>query len=101
MTCASCQDLHHAFAIRSRGELARAIRVIQANLEDDTLEQAEVTGAGASIQSFRSVSEHGPWEDILLYEFSCRSCSARFQLFADTYHGRGGHWHPVERSDDE
>jgi len=96
MSCQRCEELHQKFAIRSPGELSRAIRVVQANLADRTLEQAPRPALGASSTPFLTVSESGPWDDVLLYEFTCRSCGARFQLSAETHHGLGGEWQPVE-----
>jgi hypothetical protein len=98
MSCERCDELHQLIEIRSPGELAKAIRVIQANIEDGTLEQTQRADVGASTTPFRSVPDSGPWDDILLYEFACRSCSSRFRLSADTYHGRGGEWRSVDRT---
>ena len=96
MSCPRCKELHLRFEIRSPGELAQAVRIVQANLKDETLEQVPREGLGVSTKPFPSLSETGPWDDVLLYEFSCRSCGARFRLSADTYHGQGGDWMPVD-----
>jgi hypothetical protein len=29
------------------------------------------------------------------YCFECTYCGQRFELFAETYHGRGGSWSPT------
>ena len=96
MACKYCEDLHQRFAIRTPGQLANAVRVIQANLEDGTLEQTPAASLGASTAPFASISQTGPWDDVLLYEFACRSCGARFRLAAETYHGQGGEWQALE-----
>jgi len=96
MSCSRCKELHLRFEIRSPGELAKAIRIIQANLQDGSLEQVPGEGVGVPAEPFLSLSESGPWDDVLLYEFSCRSCGSRFRLSADTYHGRGGDWLPMD-----
>src|SRR3569832_2008034 len=95
MSCQRCEELHQKFAIRSPGELSRAIRVVQANLADRTLEQAPRPALGASSTPFLTVSESGPWDDVLLYEFTCRSCGACFLLSAVWFLGLGGVWLPV------
>src|SRR5262245_22237978 len=99
MPCERCEELHQRIAIRSPGELTRAIRVIHSNLEDGTLEQARRTDVGSSTTPFLSVPESGPWDDILLYDFSCCSCGSRFRLSAETYHGRGGEWRAIDPSE--
>ena len=96
MSWARCHELSLQVEIRSPGELVKAIRVIRGNLDDGTLAQVARAGLGWSMAPFQSVSENGPWEDVLLYEFACRSCAAKFQLSVETYHGRGGYWRPTE-----
>jgi hypothetical protein len=95
MSCQRCEELHQRFEITTPGELAKAIRVVQSNLHDGTLVQAKRAGGEASTPPFSSIRESGPWDDVLLYEFLCRSCGARFQLSAETYHGEGGEWQPI------
>jgi hypothetical protein len=81
------------FSIRSPGELQKAIRVVRANLADGTLEQLPGNPVHP-MRPFLSLTEAGPWDDYLLYEFRCSSCAARFTLSAETYHGAGGSWRP-------
>ena len=95
MPCSRCEELNQRFGIRTPGELAKAIRVVRANLADGTLEPAQGDDPGASTLPFASISESGPWPDVVLYEFCCRSCRSRFRLFAETYHGQGGQWQPL------
>lgn len=94
MSCVRCQELHVRFEVRTQGELAKAIRVIHANLDDGTLEQTRRDGIGASTTPFRMVSDSGPWPDVLLCTFACRLCGATFRLSVDAYHGSGGEWIP-------
>jgi len=82
--------------IRSPSEFAKAIRIARANLLDGTLDQLPTRDIGAT--PILSLAESGPWDDILLYEFRCRSCGAQFRLSAETYHGQGGSWMPIEPS---
>jgi hypothetical protein len=93
MSCSRCQELGIKFSIRSPGELQKAIRVVRANLADGTLEQQPGNPVHPMLP-FLSLTEVGPWDDYLLYEFRCTSCGARFTLSVETYHGAGGSWTP-------
>ena len=95
MSCARCQELRSRVDIRRPSDLTRVIQVVQANLNDGTLDEIEnvnpLTGA-----PFLTLEPRGPWNDILSYDFRCRSCGAAFHLAVETYHGSGGAWAPVE-----
>lgn len=91
MTCPSCEPLNVEWPIRSPGELAKALRVARANLEDGTLVELEEPEA-LVVQSVRDVPEDGPWPDVVQCRFGCAACGARFELSAETYHGAGGRW---------
>ena len=97
MACDRCEELHLTVAIRTSGELRAAVGVIQANLDDGTLRQESLTAVGASSGPLRRVGEDGTWDDLVWYQFSCRSCGARFELSVETYHGRGGEWRPIDQ----
>ena len=86
--CPSCQQLQAEFPIRTPGELAKAIRVVQANIADGTLQPIEQAGE----QPVTSVRPDGPWADVIAYLFRCASCGTQFELSAETYHGSGGFW---------
>ena len=89
--CPSCQDLHVEFAIRTPGELAKAIRVVQANIADGTIRPIEQPGAAP----IASIAPDGPWPDVIAYLFRCATCGTQFELSAETYHGSGGAWRRV------
>lgn len=36
------------------------------------------------------------WYDFLQHHFQCTHCNAVFEIFAETYHGRGGEWKMLE-----
>jgi hypothetical protein len=93
MSCNRCDELMVPFLIRTPGELGKAVRVVQANLTDGTLEQVEA-GDVSSKPQFRDLREEGPWDDVLSYRFQCRECGQSFSLTAETYHGGGGEWTP-------
>jgi hypothetical protein len=84
--------------IRTPGELGSAIRVVQANLEDGTLEEVPREDPFLpDMEPFVTLRDKGPWADILSYGFRCRDCGALFQFSAEIYHGRGGRWAPANR----
>jgi hypothetical protein len=91
MSCPQCEDLMVPFEIRTPGELGKAVRVVQANLADGTLDQP---ASSSSTRPFLEVPEGGPWDDLLSYHFECRGCRQRFELSVETYHGAGGRWTP-------
>jgi hypothetical protein len=91
MSCSSCQDLNVQFRIRNPGELGQAMRIVRCNIEDGTLEQL-VGDSFHSQRPFMSLTEGGPWDDHIFYEFQCRLCNARFSLSVETHHGAGGAW---------
>jgi len=86
--CSLCQELQVEFAIRTPGELAKAIRVVQANVADGSL-KVESPDRSSPIQDLKA---DGPWADIISYRFSCAQCGTHFELSAETYHGAGGSW---------
>jgi hypothetical protein len=93
MSCPSCHDLNMKLNIGSPSGLQKAIRIVQANLADGTLEPIH-GGVFHSKQPFMQIAEAGPWDDHMFYEFRCRSCFAGFSLSVETYHGVGGLWGP-------
>jgi hypothetical protein len=90
--CPSCKDLNIEFPIRFPSDLRRAIAVTRDNLADGTI--SDITPAGAW-KPFEELVSTGKWEDILRYHFRCNTCEQRFELYAETYHGSGGWWKPV------
>jgi hypothetical protein len=91
MGCPRCEELLVPFEIGTPGEVGKAVRVVQANLADGTLEQL---ASSSSARPFLEVREGGPWDDLLSYRFECRGCGQRFELSVETYHGAGGRWTP-------
>ena len=93
--CRTCDELHAKWEIRSPQDLAKAIRVIQASIEAGTL-NVLAHPTVESMSAFDTVPADGPWCDVLAYWFSCGQCETRFSLFAETYHGAGGSWQPID-----
>ena len=93
MACTRCDELNLEWKIRTPGELTKAIRILQGNLDDGALKEVE----GDSVleqQPLLSLPETGPWPDIVNCHFACTSWGERFKLAAETYHGSGGSWSP-------
>lgn len=91
--CPSCKDLNIEFQIRFPSDLKQAIAVTRDNLADGTI--SDVT-TGGDCKPFDELVSSGKWEDVLLYHFKCNNCGQMFELSAETYHGRGGWWKPVD-----
>ena len=94
--CERCSALRQRFAIRTPGELRQAIRVARDNLADGTIVEVPSTSP-IFREPFSTVTESGPWDDVIGYGFRCTSCGQLFSLSAETYHGSGGEWRPVTR----
>lgn len=79
--------------ITEPADLARAIRQAQEAMAAGLLvEERAGDGGMMALQPFDEVSAEGPWDDVISHDFRCTTCSERFSLTAETYHGRGGHW---------
>ena len=99
--CQMCLDLQAPFSIRTPSDLTRAIQVIKANLKDGTLIESSYHPEGQPtptprVVPFDEVEEKGPWDDYVEHYFSCTRCGRVFKLSAETYHGSGGAWSPIE-----
>jgi hypothetical protein len=92
--CAKCEELNRTVAIRSPGELEKALRVIRGNLDDGTLVEtapfarAEVGGGPGP---FTSIPLSGPWPGSIEHHFTCGRV---YRLAVETFHGSGGSWSP-------
>ena len=72
MPCEECRELvTHEF--RSPDDLIHAVRVAAEDVDRGVLRRIAADTQG----------------DIVHYRFLCQVCGDRFNLFADTYHGRG------------
>jgi hypothetical protein len=94
-----CLDLQAPFHITTPSDLSRAIRVIKANLKDGTLIESSYhpdEQLTPVVVPFDEVEEKGPWDDYVEHYFSCTLCGRLFKLSAETYHGSGGTWSPIE-----
>ena len=49
--------------------------------------------------AFEQLLDSGVLPDIIQYYFRCSNCNLLFEFFANTYHGSGGKWQPVDDED--
>lgn len=89
--CEKCSDLRQFVQIRTPGEMAKAVRVIRANMQDAIIKDITQPDHTASAE-FSDLSETGPWPDYVEHYFECTHCGARFRFAVETYHGAGGAW---------
>ncbi|MGZ9223287.1 MAG: hypothetical protein ACXW4Q_14355 [Anaerolineales bacterium] len=74
-------------------DLTKSIAVTRDNLTAGTI--SDVT-TGGDCKPFDALVSLGKWDDVLLYRFQCNTGDQLFELSAETYHGAGGWWKPVE-----
>jgi len=91
--CPSCKDLNIEFPIKFPSDLRKAIAVTRDNLADGTILDITI---GGDCKPFEKLISSGQWDDVLQYHFQCNRCGQLFELHAETYHGSGGWWKPVE-----
>ena len=92
--CFACKDLNIEYKINVPSDLRKAIAVARDNLADGTI--SDIT-KGGHCKPFDELVVSGKWDDILLYHFQCNTCGQQFELSAETYHGSGGWWKPVNK----
>ena len=98
--CTSCRDLQGTVEVRTPVELAEIIRTTQQYVRQGTIVESDWWPANEIALNrtpFLSVSDKGPWVDVLIYYFECSACQQLFQLSAESYHGAGGRWTRTDR----
>jgi hypothetical protein len=88
--------------IRTSGEVAKAIGVVKDNLKDATIVENSYwpdSFVRVANPPILEVPEKGPWPDVMIYYFQCPRCSQMFRFSAETYHGSGGEWKPIQEGD--
>ncbi|MEW6443221.1 MAG: hypothetical protein AB1640_19980 [bacterium] len=91
--CQNCKDLDVEIDIRSPGELKKTLDMARKYVAAGIL--AVLRGESRGSQPFEPANSSGPWNDVVNHLFRCTSCGRKFELFAETYHGRGGFWRPA------
>jgi len=97
--CEHCEEVNQNFRIEHPSDLKSAIRVIADNLADETIviNSDKLMGEFTSVP-FAKLVENEQWDDIVEYYFKCPKCNLKFSLTAETYHGSGGSWAPLNES---
>ena len=93
MSCDKCKDLNTVFRINMPGDLKQAIRIAKQNVADGTISVVD-NETGQWSMPFEQLSQNG-WDDLVYFVFSCTLCGQKFLLSAETYHGAGGEWKPL------
>ena len=102
-SCPVCLNIPRREEISNPKQLTAVIERTRRYLAENKLrEVAHPQGSGLpwTQAAFDILPANGPWDDILLYRFSCSRCGALFDLHADTYHGRAGWERVPERRGD-
>jgi hypothetical protein len=90
MSCDECRDLN-AHEFRSPDDLLNAVQVAAAEVDRGVLRRVDVADLTAPEQeALDSVFSTHALPDVVRYRFECSVCGDRFELFADTHHGKGG-----------
>lgn len=98
--CKHCGDVCQVYKIVSPSDLKKAIRVAQDNIADGIVIESDFwpqQNLKISHEPFSGIQVNGPYDDFLIYYFECPECKQLFQLSAETYHGSGGSWKPIDR----
>ena len=90
-SCAGCEELRQRVLIRSPSEFRKALRVVQANLDDNTIKGVGKTAPEVA-SDISAMLVTGKWDDYVEYSFECNSCGQHFRLSVETYRGAVGSW---------
>lgn len=93
--CRSCVELRTEWAIRSPGELEKALRVVSGNLADGTLIESPVGPTRNDViepTPFANLIGASTRPDFIKCDFECTECGEQFHLRCETYHDSGGGW---------
>jgi len=93
--CPACGELRERVEIRLPGQLERVLAFVRATVREGELRVLPHPKESPTEAPFSSLSEEGPWPDVLDYRFQCNRCGTHFSLRAETYHGSGGEWKPL------
>jgi hypothetical protein len=95
--CVACAPYGNVVEIRRPDDLKRlAARARDAVAAGILVEASDVpTPASAPEQESVAAVSRGTWSDVVELHFRCATCSRRFTLSAETYHGSGGAWRQV------
>jgi hypothetical protein len=92
--CEKCRELVVDYSISSPLNLGRVITIVKEKITDSAIKV--ISKKSVSKTPFKSLNIEGPWEDVVNYFFRCTNCRQKFELFAETFRGSGGHWTAIE-----
>ena len=98
--CEHCKEVNQVFYIKSPRDLRKAIKVAADNIADGTIIESNYWPEGilqCNEVPFKQLANGGNWGDIVDLFFECPKCKQLYNLSAETYHGSGGKWAPVEK----
>ena len=98
--CKHCKEICQVYKISQPSNLKKAIRVIRDNIGDGTIIGSDFWPdqyLKTSTEPFSQIQDEGPLDDVLIYYFECTKCKQLFKLCAETYHGNGGSWGPINK----
>jgi hypothetical protein len=99
--CNNCGVLCEVFKFSQPSELKKAINVIKSNIVAGIINESKFWPEQELKQKmtpFHEIKENGPWDDIIIHYFECKKCAQLFKFSAETYHGRGGSWQPINKN---
>ncbi len=99
MSCEKCNELSTIKEIQHPDQLRKVFKVISDKLEDNVIREIRNIKLEKKMVylPFSEIDINGPWDDIICYYFECLDCKQKFCVHAETYHGRGGRWEPVDK----
>ena len=97
--CDYCADLRPTVRIKTPDMLSQMLLRAAERLADGTL--ADITLSYAQAENINTdyvetFAQSGYIIDTDLQGNQCTHCNAVFEIFAETYHGRGGEWKMLE-----
>ena len=95
MPCEKCAHLTETIEIKLPADLTRVLGQAKEALASGVLREIKQFDDGRVLfedTPFNEVRADGPWPDVFSYYFACIACGSRFEVAAETYHGRGGAW---------
>jgi hypothetical protein len=100
-SCSHCDKLKETIQIMTPNDLSEAIQIVRDNLENRVIVEDSYWPpqyVKIPMRPFEQISTSGTWDDYVDYYFRCSICGRLFRLVAETNHGRGGRWGPVNES---
>ena len=97
MTRKDCAVLGAEYRVTPPSDLRKAFAVARDSIEAGTSQELprQINAIGGNT-SFQDIANGVTWGDFFCLDFQCSCCGQRFQPSAQTCHGSGGSWRPVQ-----